>query len=1399
MQCYTELTPPTAVSHSIALPFLGPKAVNLVTAKNSVLQIFELKALSTEVDGTAHDDDTSPQDLTTDAFDRTFTNDVSLQRMEQTSKFVLIADYTLAGTVTSLKRVKLMSSKSGGEALLVAFRDAKFSLVEWDPEEYCMSTISIHYYEGDQLMQSPFAPDLRICHNFLTVDPNSRCAAFKFGYRHLAILPFRQASDDLGGDDYDPDIDGDRPMLEAKATNETLESGETPYSGSFVLPLTALDPTLTHPVYLAFLYEYREPTFGVLSSSTAPNSALLPIRRDNLSYTVVTLDIEQRASTTILTISDLPYDLFEVVPLPLPVGGALLVGGNELIHIDQAGKSTAIAVNEFTRQASSYPMSDHSALALRLEDCRIVQLGDQGEMLIVLKMGQLAILSFRLDGRSVSQMDIHVVPAERGGQVLTTGASCVSPLKGGRLFIGSEESDSVILGWTRSKTSQLLRKRSQAEALAEDGDLSFDEDDIDDDDDDDIYGETSAPDKQSRTSVAEPVNPENYSFRIHDSLPNYAPVGRLTFAGAGTPEHKSNGSELPKSELVYPIGRGSAGALAIFNRELDPIVAQTIEMTDVQRFWSMHAKKSLPRGLQLGGPQDSESQLSAEAELDTFVIASKTPAEGPEESAAYSITAKGLEPLKKGDFEPEAGATVEVGTLGGNTRIVQVLKNEIRCFNSEFDLEQILPLSDEEEDEESSKVEVVSASFCDPYLILFMANSSVQLFKINTLGEVDEETLSGELDTTSWLVGCLYKSAMTDDHVFAFMLGEDGSFRIFEFPNVDKSVFKTDGLGLLPQILTAGYVPRRGISKEQITDITVADLGDGVHKQPYLIAQVESDDLVIYEPFNYPADLRTLSFSENLRWRKIPQPVLAAPMEETEREQPRKVSSLRRLNNVGGYSTVFQLGSSPSFIFKEASSLPRVIRLRGQTVKSVASFHTAKTDRGFAFLDSEDKLHASHLQPTSRFGDTGWVVRRVELGQEVQAVCYYPLKDIYIMATNEKVQYKLPEDDYHHEWQKEGRISGLVSLSPLMPSDTKFLPTIDQHTLRVFYAGNWTEIETITLNPSEVVLTIKVLNLEVSEMTRQRKPLVAVGTAIVKGEDLSTMGNIYIYDVITVVPEPGRPETDRKLKLIVKDEVKGAVSAISPIGSEGFLMMAQGQKCHVRGLKEDRTLLPVAFMDMQCYVTVAKNLPGTGMVLLGDVAKGVWFAGYTEDPYKMLMLGKGRSKMEVVDAEFLPHDKHLYFLVADADCDLHVLEFDPDNPKSMQGTRLIHKSTFHTGHFPISLTLLPCTVPAPVSRPATEPDADAMDIDAPAPTGHLVLQLSQTGSLALLTPLSESSYRRLGSLQTYLTNVLPHACGLNPRSFRAVESERFGSRSVVDGVLLSRWAELSRQRRGEAV
>ena len=500
MQCYTELTPPTAVTHSVALPFLSADSNNLVVAKTSLLQIFFLKTVSFEFEGSAEDgsqstrqNDLSDPRINDDAgLESSFLGvDSALLRSERArkTKLVLVAEYTLSGTVTSLVRVKIASSKSGGEALLVGFRDAKLSLVEWDPERPGISTVSIHYYEQDELQGSPWTTSLSDCVNYLTVDPGSRCAALKFGTRNLAILPFKQGDEDVAMDDWDEELDGPRPADKAVSKNANGDSSnaETPYGSSFVLRMSSLDPTLVHPIHLAFLHEYREPTFGILSSAVLPSASLLQERKDTLTYMVFTLDLHQKASTTILSVTGLPYDLFRVIPLPPPVGGALLVGGNEIIHIDQAGKANGIGVNMFAKQCTSFSLVDLSHLQMRLEGCTIEQLSiENGEMLIILHSGALAILSFRMDGRSVSGLNIREIPTEAGSLLLATGPSSVSSLGPNTLFLGSENADSVILGWNR-RSGQLSRRKSKLD-LPDGADEAFldDAEDEDDDADDDL-------------------------------------------------------------------------------------------------------------------------------------------------------------------------------------------------------------------------------------------------------------------------------------------------------------------------------------------------------------------------------------------------------------------------------------------------------------------------------------------------------------------------------------------------------------------------------------------------------------------------------------------------------------------------------------------------------------------------------------------------------------------------------------------------------------------------------------------------------------------------------------------------------------------------------------------------
>lgn len=356
---------------------------------------------------------------------------------------------------------------------------------------------------------------------------------------------------------------------------------------------------------------------------------------------------------------------------------------------------------------------------------------------------------------------------------------------------------------------------------------------------------------------------------------------------------------------------------------------------------------------------------------------------------------------------------------------------------------------------------------------------------------------------------------------------------------------------------------------------------------------------------------------------------------------------MRAISNLGGYSTVFLPGNSPSFVIKSAKSTPKVLSLQGIGVRGMSSFHTAGCDRGFIYADVSGIARVSQLPTKTTFAELGVSLRKVALSEDIHCLTYHPPMQCYVIGTSTPAEFELPKDDDHHnEWAKE---------------DISFKPTTEQGYLKLINPVNWSVIDTVTLDPFEIIMCVETLDLEMSENTNERRQLITVGTAISRGEDLATKGRLYVFDVVNVVPEPGRPETNKKLKHIAVENIpRGAITAVCEIGTQGFMLVAQGQKCMVRGLKEDGTLLPVAFMDMNCYVTSIKELRGTGLCCFSDAVKGVWFAGYTEEPYKMMLFGKSGKNMEVLATEFLPDGKELYIVAADADGGLHVLQYDPE-------------------------------------------------------------------------------------------------------------------------------------------
>jgi len=69
-------------------------------------------------------------------------------------KLECLAQYTLHGNIMSMQAVHLIGSQR--DSLLLSFRDAKLSVVEYDQDIHDLRTVSLHYFEEEEIKVAIF-------------------------------------------------------------------------------------------------------------------------------------------------------------------------------------------------------------------------------------------------------------------------------------------------------------------------------------------------------------------------------------------------------------------------------------------------------------------------------------------------------------------------------------------------------------------------------------------------------------------------------------------------------------------------------------------------------------------------------------------------------------------------------------------------------------------------------------------------------------------------------------------------------------------------------------------------------------------------------------------------------------------------------------------------------------------------------------------------------------------------------------------------------------------------------------------------------------------------------------------------------------------------------------------
>jgi len=88
-------------------------------------------------------------------------------------KLECLAQYTLHGNIMSMQAVHLIGSQR--DSLLLSFRDAKLSVVEYDQDIHDLRTVSLHYFEEEEIKVGIFRSVL----SFFILDSRELSFVFK--------------------------------------------------------------------------------------------------------------------------------------------------------------------------------------------------------------------------------------------------------------------------------------------------------------------------------------------------------------------------------------------------------------------------------------------------------------------------------------------------------------------------------------------------------------------------------------------------------------------------------------------------------------------------------------------------------------------------------------------------------------------------------------------------------------------------------------------------------------------------------------------------------------------------------------------------------------------------------------------------------------------------------------------------------------------------------------------------------------------------------------------------------------------------------------------------------------------------------------------------------------------
>ncbi|KAJ8273298.1 hypothetical protein GJAV_G00099970 [Gymnothorax javanicus] len=1395
---YRQAHSPTAIEFSVYCNFISSEEKNLVVAGTSQLYVYRI----------IHDvESASKTEKPSDVKSRK-------EKLEQ------VAAFSLFGNVMSMASVQLVGASR--DALLLSFKDAKLSVVEYDPGTHDLKTISLHYFEEPELRDG-FVQNVHI--PIVRVDPENRCAVMLVYGTQLVVLPFR------------------KDTLTDEQEGIVGEGQKSSFLPSYIIDVRELDEKLLNIIDMKFLHGYYEPTLLILYEPNQTWPGRVAVRQDTCSIVAISLNIMQKVHPVIWSLSNLPFDCTQVMAVPRPIGGVVVFSVNSLLYLNQSVPPYGVSLNSQTNGTTAFPLKVQEEVKITL-DCSQAAFIASDKMVISLKGGEIYVLTLITDGmRSVRSFHFDKAAAS----VLTT---CMMTMEPGYLFLGSQGKEKE-----RQEEPPNKKKRVDSSANWTAGKATL----LDEVDEIEVYGSEA----QSGTQLA------TYSFEVCDSILNIGPCANASMGEPAFLSEEFQSNPEPDLEVVVCSGYGKNGALSVLQRSIRPQVVTTFELPGCHDMWtviSSEKKEQLVPEVKGDAPEEPVPKPAPEEDKNKhgFLILSR------EDSTMILQTGQEIMELDTSGFATQ-GPTVFAGNIGDNKYIIQVSPMGIRLLEGVTQL-HFIPVD--------LGSPVVQCAVADPYVIIMTAEGVVSMFVLKTdtymgkthrlalqkpqlhtqsrvitlcayrdvsgmfttenkvASSAKEETMTRSQTETETIIqdisntvddeeemlygdsnplfsptkeepsgsasvsqpGTEQGSSKTEPTHWAMVVRENGVMEIYQLPDW-RLVFLVKNFPVGQRVLvdsSSGQSAAQGEGKrEEVTrqgeiplvkEVALVALGHR-KSRPYLLAHVDQE-LLIYEAFPY--DQQTQS-NLKVRFKKLPHNINFREKKLKTSKKDKKseggagedssgfkgrVARFRYFEDISGYSGVFICGPSPHWMLVTARG---AMRLHPMTIdgpiESFSPFHNINCPKGFLYFNKQGELRIS-VMPTYLSYDAPWPVRKIPLRCTVHYVTYHVESKVYAVCSSIKEPCtRIP------------RMTGEEKEFEIIDRDERYInPQQEKFSVQLISPVSWEAIPNtrVDLEEWEHVTCMKTVALKSQETVSGLKGYVALGTCLMQGEEVTCRGRILILDVIEVVPEPGQPLTKNKFKVLYEKEQKGPVTALCHCS--GYLVSAIGQKIFLWSLK-DNDLTGMAFIDTQLYIHQMFSIKN--FILAADVMKSISLLRYQEESKTLSLVSRDAKPLEVYSIEFMVDNNQLGFLVSDRDKNLLVYMYLPEAKESFGGMRLLRRADFNVGANVNTFWRMPC-------RGALEPGSKkALTWD----NKHITWFATLDGGIGLLLPMQEKTYRRLLMLQNALTTVLPHHAGLNPKAFRMLHADRRtlqnAVRNILDGELLNKYLYLSTMERSE--